>query len=934
MSSFRKEKKERIALDEDHVALDTRPGVSKRIDLPFEAFILEGKGVHPFAKRPPSGPSTATNIKVTVECKVTNPGGMSGVVYRKAWDSKTVKEELRDKFNKGPWIYDYRNLAWSTNNVEKKRITIDLGKEEGRTPGNERRIFFLTVTKTRQINLQALTQYLEGKMGWDNMVLESISFFDHVLREGPSKTMTLLKRTLFNAYSETHRLNNYTEAIKGIYSAIRLNSTISSTPKGSGLGVNVDVSNQTFFVGQAFEQLVRNMLATLNRDWANLDYDTMKRILEPVKVHSKDNTSFVWGQSEAFKALRRLNNLKFRVKHRGKTQDPKEYKVKRFMFDPAYGQGGANAKVVKFKVRTEKGDEGQVTTVFDYYATKYKTRLNHWQLPLLETNRAGMFPMEVCEVERFNPFPFKLDPSQTQEMIKFAVQRPPQRKIEILKMVQQLEWSKDRYLKHFGIRISEDMPMVEAKLIPNPVIQFGGKTLDPKMTGRWDLRGQKFVMPNTNQPLKSWAFVVVDGCVDKNAVETFSTLFTNTYKGHGGVVTVKPYITGFAKTFKHDLVIQEAYTQCGNHFKAIPQLLILILPDKTQYVYERFKKNGDCKLAVMTQMLQAQHVKKCQAQYCSNVCMKVNAKLGGQTSKIKGKIASQSAFFTQPTMMIGCDVGHGKTGEMDTSVAALTVSMDKDAAVYECGVQSNGRGVEIVQPANIHSILGPLIQKWKKKNGVPPKHVFYVRDGVSEGQYAHVIEWELEEMRRTFEEAIAFVPKITVIIATKRHHIRFFPEKGDKNGNPLPGTLVEKEVTHPFHYDFYLCSHVAIQGTARPVHYNVLHDEVGLKPEDLQRILYHQCYQYCRSTTPVSLHPAVYYAHLACERARAHHDEPTSKQVPEEVRYKILVRGNLAKHVDTITENPNDPVKKLMKIGAHAHRQDNVKWFTEAMWWV
>ncbi len=34
--------------------------------------------------------------------------------------------------------------------------------------------------------------------------------------------MRLIKRTLFNEYSQTKRLNLSTEAIKGIYSAIRL----------------------------------------------------------------------------------------------------------------------------------------------------------------------------------------------------------------------------------------------------------------------------------------------------------------------------------------------------------------------------------------------------------------------------------------------------------------------------------------------------------------------------------------------------------------------------------------------------------------------------------------------------------------------------------------------------------------------------------------
>jgi hypothetical protein len=36
-----------------------------------------------------------------------------------------------------------------------------------------------------------------------------------------------------------------------------------------GLGVNVDVANQTFWVGQKFEQLARNFLSCMDRKWDN-----------------------------------------------------------------------------------------------------------------------------------------------------------------------------------------------------------------------------------------------------------------------------------------------------------------------------------------------------------------------------------------------------------------------------------------------------------------------------------------------------------------------------------------------------------------------------------------------------------------------------------------------------------------------------------------
>jgi eukaryotic translation initiation factor 2C len=192
------------------------------------------------------------------------------------------------------------------------------------------------------------------------------------------------------------------------------------------------------------------------------------------------------------------------------------------------------------------------------------------------------------------------------------------------------------------------------------------------------------------------------------------------------------------------------------------------------------------------------------------------------------------------------------------------------------------------------------------------------------------------------------VPKITVIIATKRHHVRFFPEKSaaDRNSNPLPGTLVDKEVTHPFHYDFYLCSHVAIQGTARPVHYQVIYDEVRMNPDELQQMVYQQCYQYVRSTTPVSLHPAVYYAHLVSSRARQHENVATSKQVPMAKQNWVagtvpkwgakaeLPKGHWLRKDFTHTQTDAYEPEPLLPMGGEESRADARAMFRTTMWYI
>lgn len=510
---------------------------------------------------------------------------------------------------------------------------------------------------------------------------------------------------------------------------------------------------------------------------------------------------------------------------------------------------------------------------------------------------------------------------QTSDMIKFAVQRPPQRKAEIVKCVQNLGWANDKYLQAFGMVINPSMPGVEGRELPNPLIEFRNKKVDPKNNGRWDLRGCSFIQKNPT-PLKHWGFCIIDNCVDPASAKNFIRTFVQTYKSHGGdIAEPNPFLTNVQTSMGPFAMVKEGFTKTGMATKGTPQILFFIMKGKDTKVYERLKKCAECDLGLVTQMVQASHVRKAQPQYCSNVSMKVNAKIGGITCRVAGAPKAT-------TCMIGVDVSHAAPGIKQTSLASMCLSLDKETTYYMGAVQTNGWRVEILQPQNVHLMLTPMLRAWNKRNKCAPEQVFYFRDGVSEGQFAQVLEWELPELRRAFKNVFTKVPKFTVIIATKRHHIRFFPERGDKNGNAYPGTLVDREVTHPFHYDFYLCSHSAIQGTARPVHYNVIHDEINMRPDDLQRLIYTQCYQYMRSTTPVSLHPAVYYAHLAGNRARGH-----------EIDVAQSGAGAPTRHTKTSAKKINEVAPRLALLGGvaspagPAHRDCVARW-PECMWYI
>ncbi|KAJ8130082.1 hypothetical protein O1611_g3549 [Lasiodiplodia mahajangana] len=646
------------------------------------------------------------------------------------------------------------------------------------------------------------------------------------------------------------------------------------------LMINIDTANTTFWQTKTVAEIGLRMFNEHNEQWSNWGYIEWAEQLRPVPVKDRQGRTEP-GRSEAFSLLRRLQKLKFVVKHRGKMHEEKQYVIKDIKFDKSYGREGANSQNVHFDKKMPDGSV-RSTTVFQHYQDTYGFRLQYPRLPLIETTRSGMFPMELCNVADFQRYPFKLDPAQTAAMIKFAVTRPEKRKADIMQGFQKLNYTNDPYLAEFGIKVSGNMQITNARLLRNPEVAFGGNAkIDPGVSGRWDLRGKRFLEPN-QKPITSWGLVVCGNSCTKQEAEAFASKFAQTYRNHGGNYKVNIHVIQVPFSIgDYGEICLQAWNKIGNHFKLFPELIFFVLPNKNSLVYERIKKSMDCRFCIPSQVLQGGQVKKANAQYMSNVAMKVNAKLGGITCKVAA--GPTNPFFQCPTMIMGVDVSHAAPGSAAPSLAAMSVSLDKNATRYAGACEANGSRQEILQSTAFHSMFPRILRHWISIHKTAPQHVYYLRDGVSEGQFAAVLDLELREIRRVFRELNAGTPKITVIIATKRHHIRFFPKPhdkttGDRNGNPLPGTLVERDATHPHHFDFYLCSHVAIQGTARPVHYQVIYDEANVKPDNLQAMIYQQCYQYARSTTPVSLHPAVYYAHLISNRARAHEDIHASQR--------------------------------------------------------
>jgi eukaryotic translation initiation factor 2C len=168
-----------------------------------------------------------------------------------------------------------------------------------------------------------------------------------------------------------------------------------------------------------------------------------------------------------------------------------------------------------------------------------------------------------------------------------------------------------------------------------------------------------------------------------------------------------------------------------------------------------------------------------------------------------------------------------------------------------------------------------------------PTSILFYRDGLSESQFQECNDTEIQAVQQAFATLATKYNQpnaqlnLTFIVVGKRHHTRFFPKTESEshgpwnqpaklNGNVKPGLLVNSVITTPNDFNFYLQSHAAPNGTARPAHYHILRDGMNFgstntRLAELTNIL---CYCFPRALKGVSYAAPAYIADRLCERGR------------------------------------------------------------------
>lgn len=368
------------------------------------------------------------------------------------------------------------------------------------------------------------------------------------------------------------------------------------------------------------------------------------------------------------------------------------------------------------------------------------------------------------------------------------------------------------------------------------------------------------------------------------------------------------------------------------------QLVVLILPSKLPLeTYNQVKFIGDIRHGIHTCCALSKHFQKPNWNYFANVALKITLKLGG----VNHGLSSPHRLLQGPkTMVVGYDVTHptgtpnesqeskpeeSGAGEGSSKVpneaqvqsqstqdglrdpkkeqsqVGLVASVDRNVGQWSSFYWNQVARQEMVDRTITNAFKSRLEVWMSVNNGRLPENIVIYRDGVSESQFEQVLKGEIPKIRKACSELYTGTqPRISLVLAIKRHTVRFFLQSGKTNKEKIveenirPGTVVDAGVTQTRYWEFFLAAHAAIKGTTKPTRYVVVLDEIFVNEyprnnaaEQLEIFTHYLSYVYGRANRAVCVCTPAYYADILCTRARAYTSALDNGRFKSEMRKSI-----------------------------------------------
>ncbi|KAH9983910.1 Piwi domain-containing protein [Russula compacta] len=706
-------------------------------------------------------------------------------------------------------------------------------------PGNSRGQFRVRLTKVNDINLSRHANEIFS--GGSEVSQMAVMFLQIVIRQAPMlKTGTFNSRSVFTSAGKKSLSGGF-NIWNGFFQSVR--------PTLHGLVINVDVSHAIVYEETSVLDWACTFLSKFTSRHGRVQIQDLERL----------------GESDV-KMLRTI--------------------LKGVRVTVSVPAGRRPARPIKDLVPNVgnysfmKGDDE--TTIREYYEDKYSFRLRYPRSfgICVNVQHHTIVPAEICTIVGGQTFKKVLMPEMMSEVLQHVTRNPRERIEAIERGVSGdfLDYKNSPFFSQIGMQVDLRPMETPARLLQPPDIQYQGSIVDlsaqaEKLTGThgtWNVVRRQFFRP---APRSLWTvvsfapqnFPLSDVEHSVNRLKQCCERLESTCFSAGVLAALNNSI---------DQALEEALAQLDARITQLglkqrpPCLVLVVLPDSAAAQRKAVKAWGDVSRQVATQCVKTMKFRNPNDQYCNNVALKVNVKLGGINSHPISQI--YAGLNKEPTMIVGADVTHPGPGIMDKpSIASLVSSFDATFSRYAAFTRVQAPRVEVIE--ELEDMFQTALRYFHHVNHVTPRRIIFYRDGVSEGEYQAVEELEIRALSDAWnkfaENPESGIPKgipvpLIFIIVGKRHHIRFFQGPGpnikDRTGNVFGGLVVDKEVTSPNKSDFYLQSHPGLKGTSRPSHYIVLYNKLGFSIDIVQQISYFLCYAYARCTRSVSIPAPVY----------------------------------------------------------------------------
>ncbi|CAA0823836.1 Protein argonaute 2 [Striga hermonthica] len=770
-----------------------------------------------------------------VDVKPSGDNGSSKKKLRKS-EMALIKNKLfseHDEFSTAllKTVYDAEKNIFSSVRLPTGVFTVEIPEDEEVRRG----LYTFTIKLVNELKLSKLKDYLSGN--YSSVPRNILQGMDLVMKDNPSRKRIGVGRSFYSHnYRPQDDLKCGVAAHRGFQQSLK--------PTSLGLALCLDYSVIAFRKKcSVIEFLSENV-----RGFKGVG--DVKRLIGDVNGA--------------------LIGLKVRVNHRRTKQ---KYTIA--------GLTQKDAHDIYFDLIDPEGLRPPTrTALVDYFREKWGKDIVHKNIPCLELGnprKPNAVPMEFCELVEGQRYPKEdLDRNAAVWLKNLSLPKPGERRTTINDMVRADDGPIGDIVGNFGMEIVPEMSSVRGRIIHPPKLRLGGAEqvgVDAEKC-QWNLLGKSLVQ---GKPIDRWALIDFTEGDKYNWLDVGPFVDTLIKRFHQLKIKMKEPLVyrytrmqEFSSVQRLENLLNNVVQESARVDKEKLQLIVCVM-SKRDDGYKLLKWVSETKLGVITQCCLSSTVnnEKGWDQTYANLCLKINAKLGGNNFELLKEPSNSRS--DEHIMFIGADVNHpAASNSLCPSIAAVVGTVNWPAANrYAARMGPQAHRCEKIE--NFGAMCLDLVKAYARaNNNVRPKRIVLFRDGVSEGQFEMVLGQEFLDLKLAICDE-SYNPRITVVVAQKRHQTRLFVQNerdGGRTGNVPPGTVVDTDIVSPRDFDFYLCSHYGGIGTSKPTHYYVLWDENGFTSDGLQKLIYDMCFTFARCTKPVSLVPPVYYADLVAYRGR------------------------------------------------------------------